>query len=165
MDEASAMLRTEIDSMPAEVDEVRRRVLQLEIERAALKKETDEASKRRLEKLEKELSNSKEELDRLKAQWEDEKKSIGGVKAIKEEIDKVKREIEDAERKYDLEKLSELKYGKLVELEQRLEEANEGDESEDKMLKEEVTEEEISQIISQWTGIPQIGRASCRERV
>lgn len=154
MDEASAMLRTEIDSMPAEVDEVRRRVLQLEIERAALKKETDEASKRRLEKLEKELSNSKEELDRLKAQWEDEKKSIGGVKAIKEEIDKVKREIEDAERKYDLEKLSELKYGKLVELEQRLEEANEGDESEDKMLKEEVTEEEISQIISQWTGIP-----------
>ncbi|OLS03453.1 ATP-dependent chaperone ClpB [Tissierella creatinophila] len=154
MDEASAMLRTEIDSMPSEVDEVRRRVLQLEIERAALKKETDEASKKRLEKLEKELSDSKEELDRLKAKWEDEKKSIGGVKKIKEDIDKVKREIEDAERKYDLERLSQLKYGTLVELENKLEKANQTDESEDKMLKEEVTEDEIAEIISKWTGIP-----------
>ncbi len=154
MDEASAMLRTEIDSMPAEVDEVRRRVLQLEIERAALKKETDDASKRRLEKLEEELADSKEELDILKAKWEDEKKNIGGVKAIKEDIDRVKREIEEAERNYNLEKLSELKYGTLVELEKRLEDAEKTDEKEDKMLKEEVTEDEIAEVISQWTGIP-----------
>ena len=154
MDEASAMLRTEIDSMPSEVDEVRRRVLQLEIERAALKKETDDASKGRLEKLEKELSDSKEDLDTLKAKWEQEKKSIGGVKAIKEEIDAVKTQIEQAERNYDLEKLSELKYGKLVELENQLKEVNEAPENEDKMLKEEVTEDEIAEIISNWTGIP-----------
>nr|WP_300003711.1 ATP-dependent chaperone ClpB [Tissierella sp.] len=154
MDEASAMLRTEIDSMPSEVDEVRRRVLQLEIERAALKKETDEASKFRLEKLEKELQDSKEELDILKAKWEKEKTSIGGVKSIKEDIDRVKTEIEQAERNYDLEKLSELKYGKLTELENKLQKINEAPENEDKMLKEEVTEDEIAEIISNWTGIP-----------
>ena len=154
MDEASAMLRTEIDSMPTEVDEVRRKVLQLEIERAALKKEVDEASQKRLEKLEEELSASKEELDRLKKKWEEEKKSIGGVKTIKEDIDKVKREIEEAERNYDLERLSQLKYGTLIELENKLQKANESGDDEDKMLKEEVTEEEISQIISSWTGIP-----------
>ncbi len=154
MDEASAMLRTEIDSMPSEVDEVSRRVLQLEIERAALKKESDEASKKRLELLEEELENSKRELQELKEKWEREKKSIGGVKVIKEDIDRVKREIEEAERNYDLERLSQLKYGTLVELEKKLEEANRGEESEDKMLKEEVTEEEIADVISKWTGIP-----------
>ena len=154
MDEASAMLRTEIDSMPSEVDDVRRRVLQLEIEQAALKKETDEASEKRLEKLQKELHDSKEELDILKAKWENEKKTIGGVKAIKEKLDKTKREIQEAERDYNLERLSELKYGVLPDLEEKLKEAEKSDDSEDKMLKEEVTEEEIAQIISKWTGIP-----------
>ncbi|WP_352418308.1 ATP-dependent chaperone ClpB [Proteiniborus sp.] len=154
MDEASAMIRTEIDSMPAELDEIRRRILQLEIERAALKKETDSSSKVRLEKLEKELSNLKEEYDIKRAKWEDEKKSISSIKEVKEEIDRVKREIEDAERRYDLEKLSELKYGKLIELEKKLEEANLRTQSEDRMLKEEVTEEEIAEVVSKWTGIP-----------
>lgn len=154
MDEASAMIRTEIDSMPAELDEIRRRILQLEIERAALKKETDNSSKARLEKLEKELANLKEEYHIKRAKWEDEKKSISSIKDIKEEIDRVKREIEDAERRYDLEKLSELKYGTLIQLEKKLEEANQRAQSEDRMLKEEVTEEEIAEVVSKWTGIP-----------
>ena len=124
MDEASAMIRTEIDSMPVEIDEIRRRILQLEIEREALRKETDEGSKIRLEKLEKELSENKEEFSLLKAKWEDEKKSITNIKDIKEEIDNTKRQIEEAERNYDLEKLSQLKYGTLPNLERKLEEAN-----------------------------------------
>ncbi len=154
MDEASAMIRMEIDSMPVELDEIRRRILQLEIEREALKKETDEASKIRLENLEKELSNLKDEFHILKAQWEDEKQSISKVKTIKEEIDMVKREIEEAERRYDLEKLSQLKYGTLVELEKKLEIANEKNEGKERMLKEEVTEEEIAEVVAKWTGIP-----------
>ena len=154
MDEASAMIRTEIDSMPVEVDEIRRKILQLEIEKQALKKETDEASKIRLEKLEKELSESKDKFHILKAKWEDEKKSITAVKEIKEEIDRVKREIEEAERRYDLEKLSQLKYGTLVELEKKLEIANEKSQDENRMLKEEVTEEEIAEVVAKWTGIP-----------
>ena len=154
MDEASAMIRTEIDSMPVEIDEIRRRILQLEIERAALKKETDDASKQRLEKLEKELYNLKERFDILKAKWEDEKKNITKVKDVKEEIDKVKRQIEEAERNYDLEKLSQLKYGTMVELEKRLEQANTKNEDSDRMLKEEVTEEEIAEVVAKWTGIP-----------
>lgn len=154
MDEASAMIRTEIDSMPVELDETRRRILQLEIEKSALKKETDEGSKIRLEKLEKELSNFKENYDIMKAQWEDEKKSISKVKEVKEEIDRVKRQIEEAERKYDLEKLSQLKYGTLVELEKKLQEANEKNEKDERMLKEEVTEEEIAEVVAKWTGIP-----------
>ena len=153
MDEASAMIRTEIDSMPAELDEIRRRILQLEIEKAALKKETDEGSKIRLEKLEKELTHLKEDYDIKKAKWEEEKREISSLKEIKKEIDKTKREIEDAERKYDLEKLSELKYGKLPELENKLEKLNSKDQ-EDRMLKEEVTEEEIAEVVSKWTGIP-----------
>jgi len=154
MDEASAMIRMEIDSMPVELDEIRRRILQLEIEREALKKETDEASKIRLENLEKELSNLKDEFHILKAQWEDEKQSISKVKTIKEEMDMVKREIEEAERRYDLEKLSQLKYGTLVELEKKLEIANEKNEGKERMLKEEVTEEEIAEVVAKWTGIP-----------
>lgn len=154
MDEASAMIRTEIDSMPAEIDEIRRRILQLEIEKAALKKETDEGSKSRLSKIEKELSNLKEEFDIKKAKWEDEKKNISGIKDIKEEIDLVKRQIEEAERNYDLEKLSELKYGTLVDLQSKLEEANKRNEDQDKMLKEEVAEEEIAEVVAKWTGIP-----------
>ncbi|WFA08402.1 ATP-dependent chaperone ClpB [Tissierella sp. Yu-01] len=154
MDEASAMIRTEIDSMPVEIDEIRRRILQLEIEKAALKKEVDEGSKIRLDRLEKELSENKEKFDILKAKWEDEKKSITRVKDVKEEIERVKREIEEAERKYDLEKLSQLKYGTMVELEKKLTKANERHEEEDRMLKEEVTEEEIAQVVAKWTGIP-----------
>ncbi len=154
MDEASAMIRTEIDSMPAELDEIRRRILQLEIEREALKKESDEASKQRLEKLQRELSDLKEDFDIKRARWEDEKQSISKVKDIKEEIDQVKTQIEQAERNYDLERLSELKYGKLVELEEKLKRANEKNENEEKMLKEEVGEEEIAEVVSKWTGIP-----------
>ncbi len=154
MDEASAMIRTEIDSMPGELDEMRRRILQLEIEKAALKKETDSASMDRLEKLDRELSDLKEEFDVKKAQWEDEKKDISKVKEIKEDIDRVKREIEEAERNYDLERLSELKYGRLVKLEEELKEANEKNQDEDRMLKEEVGEEEIAEVVSKWTGIP-----------
>ena len=153
MDEASAMIRTEIDSMPIEIDETRRRILQLEIEKAALKKETDDASKIRLEKLEKELANLKEIFDILKVKWEEEKSSITHVKDIKEEIDKVRRQIEEAERKYDLEKLSQLKYGTLVDLEKKLEQADSKKEDHEKMLKEEVTEEEIAEVVSKWTGI------------
>ena len=153
MDEASAMIRTEIDSMPVEIDEIRRKILQLEIERAALKKETDEASKLRLKKLEKELADLKEKYDVLKIKWEDEKKNIVKIKNIKEEIDKVKRQIEEAERNYDLEKLSKLKYGTIVDLEKSLEEAY-AKEEDDKMLKEEVTEEEIAEVVAKWTGIP-----------
>ncbi|MDX9916780.1 MAG: ATP-dependent chaperone ClpB [Gudongella sp.] len=154
MDEASAMIRTEIDSMPAEIDEVRRKVLQLEIEREALKKETDSQSIARLEKLEKELSEQKEQFELLKAQWEDEKKEISAEKDIKEEIDRVKREIEDAERRYDLEKLSQLRYGTFVELENKLKEVQEKDKGQTRMLKEEVTEEEIAEVVAKWTGIP-----------
>ena len=154
MDEASAMIRTEIDSMPIEIDEVRRKVLQLEIEKAALSKEKDDNSRIRLEKLNAQLQELKETLDILKAQWEEEKKDILSEKEIKENIEKVKREIEDAERKYDLEKLSKLKYGTLVELEKRLVEAQTKDKDKERMLKEEVPEEEIAQVVSKWTGIP-----------
>ncbi len=154
MDEASAMIRTEIDSMPQEIDEIRRRILQLEIEREALKRETDEDSRSRLEKIERDISNLKEEFHIKKAKWEEEKKNILSIKDIKEEIDITKRQIEEAEREYDLERLSELKYGKLVELEKELEKANLKNEEEDRMLKEEVTEEEIAEVVSKWTGIP-----------
>ena len=154
MDEASSMIRMEIDSMPVEIDEVRRKILQLEIEREALKKETDRASKKRLENLQVELRDYKEEYDLRKAKWEEEKKSISAVKDIKEEIDRTKIEIEDAERKYDLERLSQLKFGRLPELEKKLEEAESKHEVEDRMLKEEVTEEEIAEVVSKWTGIP-----------
>ncbi|MCF6465999.1 ATP-dependent chaperone ClpB [Clostridium sp. Cult2] len=154
MDEASAMIRTEIDSMPAELDEIRRRILQLEIEREALKKERDEGSKIRLGKIERDIASLREEFDIKKAKWEEEKKDISSLKEIKKEIDKTKREIEEAERNYDLEKLSELKYGKLPQLEKRLEELNQKNQKQDRMLKEEVTEEEIAEVVSKWTGIP-----------
>ncbi len=154
MDEASAMIRTEIDSMPVEIDEVRRRILQLEIEREALRKESDSASLRRLEKLELELRDLKEDFDLKKVKWEEEKKEIYKVKSVKEEIDRVKIEIEDAERKYNLEKLSELKFGKLPQLQDELKKLESKDQPEDRMLKEEVTEEEIAEVVSKWTGIP-----------
>ncbi len=154
MDEACAMLRTEIESMPTEVDEVRRKILQLEIEAQALKKETDEASKRRLENLENELAEEKANYDSLKAQWENEKKALEGQKTIKERIDRVKHQIEDAERRYDLEELSQLKYGELPKLQEELSKTMGTEKPQNAMVKEEVTEEEIAEVVSKWTGIP-----------
>lgn len=154
MDEACAMVRTEIESMPTEIDEIRRHILQLEIEREALKKETDEASKKRLETLEGELAEEKAHYDALIARWESEKKELEGEKNLKEAIDRVRHEIEEAERKYDLEKLSALKYGKLPELEEKLKREQEKEKGEGKLIKEEVSEEEIAAVVSKWTGIP-----------
>ncbi|MGO1581062.1 MAG: ATP-dependent chaperone ClpB [Peptoniphilaceae bacterium] len=153
MDESCAMLRTEIDSMPTEIDDIRRKILQLEIERAALKKETDKNSLRRLEDLEKELSEEKSKFDELKAKWENEKKDIDELKNLKGQIEEVRHEIEIAERNYNLEKLSKLRYGTLPELEEKLKEV-ESLNREDTMVKEEVTEDEIAYVISRWTGIP-----------
>ena len=155
MDEAAARIRTEIDSMPAELDEISRKIMQLEIEKQALGKETDRGSKARLEALEKELAQLKDENASMRAQWENEKKAIADVKTTKEEIDAVKHQMEEAERNYDLETLAKLKYGKLPELEKKLEAEKEtADPSENRLLKEEVNEEEIAEVISSWTGIP-----------
>jgi len=156
MDEAAARIRTEIDSLPQELDEISRKIMQLEIEKQALGKETDKASLARLQALEKELAELKEEDSLMRAQWENEKQAISEVKSTKLKIEEVKHQIEEAERNYDLEKLARLKYGTLPELEKKLEEEkaiaenNDGD----KLLKEEVTEEEIAEVISGWTGIP-----------
>ncbi|WP_425539530.1 ATP-dependent chaperone ClpB [Microaceticoccus formicicus] len=154
MDEASSMVRTEIDSMPEDMDEMRRRILQCEIEKVSLKKETDEQSEERLELLEKEIAELKEEYDGKAAAWEEEKKSINRVKEIKEEIDNVRKQIDEANRTYNFELLSELKYGKLAPLELELAEVNEKNAQRQSMLKEEVTEEEIAEVVSKWTGIP-----------
>lgn len=156
MDEAASMIRTEIDSMPAELDECARKIMQLEIEKQALKKEFDDASKERLKNIEKELVKLKEDNDAMRIQWETEKKAITGQKATKQEIEDVRHEIEEAERRYDLERLAELKYGTLPQLEKKLkEETEEIDEAKEcRLLKEEVTEEEISEVVSKWTGIP-----------
>ena len=154
VDEACAMIRTEIDSMPAELDEVTRRVMQLEIEEAALQKEKDRGSGERLKGLRKALADLKAQADAMRAQWESEKEGIEAVRALREEIEGVRREIEDAERQYDLNRLAELKHGRLPELERRLE-AREGEaQGEGRLLREEVTGEEIAQIVSRWTGIP-----------
>ena len=155
MDEACAMLRTEIDSMPTEIDEVRRRILQLEIENQALKKETDEASAERLKKLQAELSEEKAEFDRLKSKWEAEKKELDSTKDIKKKIEETNHSIEEAERNYDLERLSELKYGTLPKLKEELAEKEKtSTKDESSMVKEEVTEDEIAYVVSRWTGIP-----------
>ncbi|MBA4063598.1 MAG: ATP-dependent chaperone ClpB [Isosphaera sp.] len=156
VDEAAAKVRTEIDSMPTELDEVSRRVMQLEIEREALKKETDRASRDRLEKLEKELGDLKAEADALKARWQAEKQAVQQVQAVRTEIEQAKIDIERAERAYDLNRAAELKYGKLPELEKKLAAAEaDGDRAKDnKLLKEEVGEEEIAAVVSRWTGVP-----------
>lgn len=154
MDEACAMLRTEIDSMPTEIDEVRRKILQLEIENQALKKETDEASAERLKKLQAELSEEKAEFDRLKSKWETEKKELDSTKEIKKEIEDTNHAIEEAERNYDLERLSELKYGTLPKLKEELAKRESEKKDESSMVKEEVTEDEIAYVVSRWTGIP-----------
>jgi len=155
MDEAAAMLRTEIDSMPAELDEIMRRIMQLEIEQQALKKENDKAAAERLSLIEKELARLQDRANELKAQWELEKKYIKMEKEIKEEIENVRLQIEEAERNYDLETLAKLKHGVLPSLEAEL--AREKQKQKDvsgRLLKEEVTENEITEIISRWTGIP-----------
>jgi ATP-dependent Clp protease ATP-binding subunit ClpB len=158
VDEAAAKLRTEIDSLPAELDEVNRRVMQLEIEREALKKETDKASRERLKKLEKELADSKATADALKARWQNEKNAVQKVREIREQIEQVKVQIEQAERNYDLNRAAELKYGKLPELERQLKaqeeiSAHTGDGA-PRLLKEEVGEEDIAAVVSRWTGVP-----------
>jgi len=154
MDEAAAIIRTEIDSMPSELDEKSRKIMQLEIEREALRKETDRHSRERLEALEKELGEMKAEYDALTAKWQEEKQEIQAVSRVKEEIDRVKAQIEKAERDYDLATLSELKYGRLPELERQLEEARKKTASANRLLREEVTEAEIAEIVAKWTGIP-----------
>ena len=157
VDEACALIRTEIDSMPTELDEVSRRIMQLEIEEAALKRETDPASLERLEQLQKELLDLKSNFGGMRSQWEEEKQGIQRIRKLKEEIETIHGAIARAEREYDLNKAAELKYGKLPELEQKLEEEERSQSSkkgEHTLLREEVTEEEISKIISRWTGIP-----------
>jgi ATP-dependent Clp protease ATP-binding subunit ClpB len=155
MDEAAAMIRSEIDSMPAELDEALRKLMQLEIEKQALGKETDSASMERLEILTKDIERLQNSQREMKAQWMKEKAQLSREKDLKSEIESVKREIEEAERAYDLEKLAELKYGKLAELEKQLVEVSKEEHKQDfKLLKEEVTEEEIAEIVSKWTGIP-----------
>ena len=157
MDEAGARLRTEIDSMPTALDEITRRVMQLEIEEAALKKEHDQASQERLGDLQKELSNLQGQSDAMKAQWQEEKQGITRLREIKKEIEAVRTEIERAERQYDLNKAAELKYGRLNELERRLkveEEQMAGKQKGDTLLKEEVDEQDIASVVSRWTGIP-----------
>jgi len=157
MDEAAAKLRTEIDSMPAELDELHRRVMQLTIEREALKKEKDDQSRRRLTKLEEELDDAQARLDLLTAQWQQEKQAIGEVSEIKARIEQVRGEIERAERDYDLNRAAELKYGTLADLERQLTEreaqvATAGGDA--ALLQEEVTEAEIAEIVARWTHIP-----------
>jgi len=154
VDEAAAKLRVEIDSMPAELDEILRRTMQLEIERQALKKEKDAASVERLGKLEAEVANLRAEGDALKARWQLEKESVQGLRTLREQIDHVKTEIDQAERAYDLNKAAELKYGKLRELTAKLAAAESVAASPRKMLKEEVGEEDIAAVVSRWTGVP-----------
>ncbi len=153
MDEASAMVRTEIDSMPSDIDDLRREILQLQIEITALKKETDEHSKERLELLEKEIKEKDDIYNEKFAKWQDSKNILDKENEIKERIDRLKIEIEDAERRYDFDTLSRLKYGDLPNLTKELEEVQEKN-REESGLKEEVTEEEIAEVVSKWTGIP-----------
>ena len=156
MDEAAAMIRTQIDTMPTQIDDIARRIMQLEIELQALKKETDEQSKKRITLLENELSTLKEEYSNKKASWDVERQSIQSIKSLQEEIENVKHQMDIAQRNYDLEALSRLKYGKLVELEDKLDKQIkiQDDKKNNAILKEEVTEEEIANIVSMWTGIP-----------
>lgn len=155
IDEACAMIRTEMDSMPMEIDEVARKIVQLEIEEAALKKENDEVSSQRLAHIQKELAEQRDQYKTMKTQWENEKESIGGVQKLRETIEQVHRDIERAEREYDLNKAAELKYGKLPQLTKELSQAEEKMQKKNtSLLREKVTEEEIAKIISRWTGIP-----------
>ncbi len=157
IDEAGAMIRTEIDSMPTDLDETTRRVMQLEIEEAALKKEKDKSSKERLTSLRRELADLKAQADGMRAQWEAEKEAIGQVRALRERIERIRLEIDKAERDYDLDRAAELRHGQLPELLQELKQEEERlgrRQGAERLLREEVTEEEIAEIVSKWTGIP-----------
>jgi ATP-dependent Clp protease ATP-binding subunit ClpB len=157
VDEAASRLRIEIDSMPVEIDEVERRIKQLEIERAALRKETDPVSKERLEKLERELADLQERSAAMKAHWQQEKERIDAIRGLKQQIEEARAEAERAEREGDLERAAELRYGRIVELQKQLDAENARLaelQSEVRMLKEEVTEEDIAEVVSAWTGIP-----------
>ena len=156
IDEACSMIKTEMQSMPTELDEISRKIMQFEIEETALSKEKDELSKKRLDTIKKEKAELKTKFDSMKAKWENEKEAIGKVQKLREEIERVNAEIEQAERNYELNKLAELKYGKLPELQKQLKEEEELAErgKESGLLRNKVTEDEITKIISKWTGIP-----------
>ena len=156
VDEACAALRTEMDSMPAEMDDVRRHIMQLEIEEVALRKETDQLSKDRLEKLTAELAGERDRFNEMKSRWELEKDAAGKIQSLKEEIEKTKAEIEEAQRKYDYETVARLRYSVLPDLEKQLSEAQGTAErgKNDPMVRDTVTEEEIAEIVARWTGIP-----------
>ena len=155
VDEACAMIKTELDSMPAELDELSRKIMQMEIEEAALKKETDRLSKERLEDLQKELAELHDKFAAGKAQWQNEKASVDKLSSLREEIEAVNRQIQDAQQKYDLNKAAELQYGKLPQLQKELEAEEEKVKNEDlSLVHESVTEDEIARIVSKWTGIP-----------
>jgi ATP-dependent Clp protease ATP-binding subunit ClpB len=157
IDEAASRLRIEIDSLPSEIDDVERKTLQLQIEKEALKKEKDKASKERLEKIEKEVAGLKEQSTRMKAHWQQEKKLIQTIRDIREKIDHAKIEEQDAERKGNLEKVAEIRYGTITALQKKLEEENkklEKIQKEQKMLKEEVEAEDVAEVVAKWTGIP-----------
>ena len=156
VDEACAMIRTEIDSMPTEMDEISRKIMQHEIEEAALKKDTDELSKAHLQEIQKELADMRAQFDAMKAKWENEKKAISKVQSLREEIESVNAQIEKAQREYDLNKAAELKYGRLPQLQKELSEQEDiaKDKQENTLLRDKVTEEEIAKIVGRWTGIP-----------
>jgi len=157
MDEACASIRTEIDSMPAELDEITRKVMRLEIEETALKKEKDKASKERLATLRKDLADLRAEADAMKAQWEAEKQAIQEVRTVREALEELRRECEESERSYDLNRVAELRHGKIPELESKLAEAENAmapEEGTTTLIREEVTEEEIAAVVSRWSGIP-----------
>ena len=154
VDEACAMIRTEMDSMPTELDDIRRRIMQHEIEEAALKKETDPLSQERLNVIHKELSDMREQFNEMKTRWENEKNEIGKVQKLREEIEQVNAQIEQAERKYDLTRAAELKYGQLPKLKEELAEAEKESPNKATLLRDKVTEEEIARIVARWTGIP-----------
>ncbi len=154
MDEACATIRTAMDSMPSELDEITRKVMRLEIEETALKKERDDASRERLETLRLELADLRTEADAMRLQWEKEKAAVGELQSLREQLDRARQECEAAERHYDLEKTAQLRHGTIPELEQQLAELEEKSESDDVMLREVVTEEEIAEVVARWTGIP-----------
>ena len=155
VDEACALIKTEMDSMPTEVDELRRKVMQLEIEEAALKKESDNLSKDRLEELQKELAELRDEYNNKKAKWENEKNSVNRLQELREQVEQVKKDIEKSQNEYDLDKAAQLQYGTLPELQKQLQaEEEKVGEKDLSLVRESVTEEEIARIISRWTGIP-----------
>ncbi|NLI89917.1 MAG: ATP-dependent chaperone ClpB [Epulopiscium sp.] len=157
VDEACAMIRTEMDSMPTELDEISRKIMQHEIEEAALKKEKDSLSKENLKKIQKELADLREKFNEMKAQWDNEKENISKVQRLREEVEQVNADIEKAEREYDLNKAAELKYGKLPQLKNQLEEETKlakENERKNTLMRDKVTEEEIARIVGRWTGIP-----------